>query len=340
MRFKGYIAPLAGLAMLLSACGNDSSTSSGSTELRVLMPAESPLEYPQRVAESRGFFADEGIKSTISYTGGAAEVMQQLVGGQGDIGVSCSSAIVASIEQGFDEIEVIFTQFYGSIYGLSVPEGSSIEDPAELAGKTIGISDAAGGEVPVVRGILAASGLDENDVELLPIGEGTAVALRAIQKGDVDAIGGSFSDFVGLQVQGQGLVPIGGDTLADLPACAVVTTTEFADENREVVEGFLRASARGVLWGQSNPEETLEVLREASPTGYAGELGEQMMDLYVPMMAPVDPEAIGDLSPDSYRAYFDFVGAEVPAGLPELITNEYIDAANDFDRAEVQVAER
>ena len=343
MRFHALAGSLAGCALLLSACGGGDAANSdadGQTKVRVLVPAESPLEYPQRVAEAVGFFAEEDIATTVAYTGGSAEVIQQLVGGQGDIGVTCSSAIVAAIEEGFDQVRPIFTQFYGSIYGLSVPEGSSITDPAQLAGKTVGISDAAGGEVPIVKGILAASGLDENDVDLLPIGEGTAIALRAIEKGDVDAIGGSFSDFVGLQVQGQGLTPIGGETLSDLPACSIVTTKQYIDENPDVVEGFVRASAKGVVWGQKNQEETLDILREGSPTGYDGQLGEDMMSLYMPLMEPVDPAAIGDITPDSYRAYFDFIGAEAPPGLDDLITDEFIADANDFDRTEVENVER
>lgn len=342
MKFNALAGSLAGCVLLMSACGGEeaSSGADGKTEVRVLVPAESPLEYPQRVAEAVGFLAEEDIVTTVSYTGGSAEVLQQLVGGQGDIGVTCSSAIVAAFEEGFDQVRPIFTQFYGSIYGLSVPEGSSITDPAQLVGKTVGISDAAGGEVPIVKGILAASGLDENDVNLLPIGEGTAIALRAIKNGDVDAIGGSFSDFVGLQVQGQGLTPIGGEALSDLPACSIVTTKEYMDENPEIVEGFVRASAKGVVWGQKHQEETLEILREASPTGYEGQLGEDLMSLYMPLMDPVDPAAIGDIGPDSYEAYFDFIGAEAPEGIDELITDQFIADANEFDRTEIENVER
>ncbi len=328
------------MALALSACGGGDDTGGtsdgdGSTELRVLIPAESPIEYPHRVAEAQGFFEEEGLSTTYTYAGGSAEVIQQLVAGRGDVGVSCASAIVAGFQEGFTEVRPVFTTVYGSIFGMAVPGDSDITSVEQLEGRTIGISDPAGGEVPIVRGLMETAGLTEDDVKLLPIGEGTAVALRAVQNGDVDAIGGSFSDFVGLQVQGLDLEYIGGDAISDLPACAVLATEEFIAENREAVEGFLRGSAKGVLWGQENPEETLEILREASPDGFAGDLGAQMVELYLPLMAPKDEERVGDISADSYRAYFDFVETEAPDNLDALISDDLLEPANDFDRAEV-----
>jgi ABC-type nitrate/sulfonate/bicarbonate transport system substrate-binding protein len=329
--------------LALTACGGgDDSTDAASGggegdvgELQVLIPAESPIEYPHRVAESLGFFEEEGLRTSYQYAGGSAEVLQQLVSGRGDIGVSCASAIVAGFEEGFTEIRPVFTTVYGSIFGLAVPGDSDVTSVEELEGATIGISDPAGGEVPIVKGLLRAAGLEESDVNLLPIGEGTAVALRAVQTGQVDAIGGSFSDFVGLQVQGLELETIGDESLDELPACAVVVTDEYMAENEETVEKFLRASAKGVLWGQENPDRVLEILREASPTGYEGQQGEDLVELYLPIMAPTDEERIGDVSPESYEAYFEFIGGTPPAGLADLIDDRFVDPANDFDRSEI-----
>lgn len=335
-RFTGLCAITVATALTLSACAGGSGTDeNGNTEVRVLIPAESPIEYPHRAAQSLGFFADEKITTSYQYAGGSAEVLQQLVAGKGDIGVSCASAIVAGYEEGFTELRPLFTTVYGSIFGMAVPAGSEITAVEDLKGKTVGISDPAGGEVPIVKGLLRSAGLSEQDVKLLPIGEGTAVALRAVQNKDVDAIGGSFSDFVGLQVQGQELTTIGSESLAELPACAVLATDDYIEKNEAIVEGFLRASAKGVVWGQKNPTELLQILREASPTGFEGQLGEDMVDLYLPLMAPREGEAIGHITPDSYQAYFEFIGGTAPEGLTELITDRFIEAANDFEHSEV-----
>lgn len=331
---------IAGL-LALTACGggDDSGQASedGMTEARVLIPAESPIEYPHRVAEAQGYFEQEGIKTSYQYAGGSSEVIQQLVAGNGDFGVTCASAIVDAYAQDFTQIRPVFTTVYGSIFGMAVPEGSDVQDPADLEGQTIGISDPAGGEVPIVRGILKAVGLSEEDVNLLPIGEGTAVALKAIEDGQVDAVGGSFSDFVALRVQGSELRPVGAETIAELPACGVVVTQEYLDENRDLVEGFLRASAKGVVFGQNDPEATLEILREASPDGYEGDLGAGLVELYLPLMAPPEGEPIGAISAESYQRYIDFVGADSPEeDLSDLVVDDLVEPANSFDAAEVE----
>jgi ABC-type nitrate/sulfonate/bicarbonate transport system substrate-binding protein len=326
------------LGSLAGCAGGDSSADTeGKQQVRVLIPAESPIEYPHRVAEAAGYFEEEGIRTSYQYAGGSSEVIQQLVAGNGDVGVTCASAIVDAYAQGFTDIRPVFTTVYGSIFGVAVPEDSDIESPVDLKGLTVGISDPAGGEVPIVRGILNAAGLSESDVKMLPIGDGTAVALKAIRDKKVDAVGGSFSDFVALRVQGLSLRPVGSETIQDLPACGVVVTQKYLDSNRETVEGFLRASAKGVVFGQANPERTLEILREASPDGYKDDLGSNLVELYLPLMNPPADEPIGALTADSYQRYVDFVNAEAPdEDLDTLVNDDLIDPANDFDRDEVE----
>lgn len=305
-------------------------------QVRVLIPAESPIEYPHRVAEALGYFAEEGIATTYEYAGGSSEVIQQIVAGNGDIGVTCASAIVGALEQGFTDIRPVFTTVYGSLFGVAVPDESELQDPAELRGKTVGISDPAGGEVAVVRGILREAGIAEGEVNLLPIGEGTAVSLRAIEQGQVDAIGGSLSDFVALEVQGLELRMLGGEAIADLPACGVIVMADYLESNRDLVEGFLRASAKGVLFGQENPDAMLQILREASPDAYEGETGERLVELYVPLMAPPNEDEVGEISVDSYERYVEFTGADEPQEpLDEVIVEDLIGPANDFDREAV-----
>lgn len=325
-------------SFLLAGCGaDDAASADGKTKVRVLIPAESPIEYPHRVAESVGYFAEEGIATSYEYAGGSSEVIQQLVAGNGDVGVTCASAIVDAYAQGFTQVRPVFTTVYGSIFGMAVPDDSPVQAPEDLDGMTIGISDPAGGEVPIVRGILQSVGLDEDDVEMLPIGDGTAVALRAVREGQVDAVGGSFSDFVALRVQGLDLRPVGGETVSDLPACGVVVTDEYLAANREVVEGFLRASAKGVIYGQHAPDKMLEILRQASPDGYEDDLGANLVELYLPLMAPPEGAPIGEITAESYQTYIDFVGAEAPEeDLATLINGELVEPANDFDDAEVE----
>lgn len=355
-RANTLLAAGALLALLLTACGGTGGQQAGRgeaspedagaaavetpsaaaegdlQEVQVLLPAESPIEYPHRVAEEVGYYAEEGLATSYQYSGGSSEVIQQLIAGNGDIGVTCAGAIIEALSEGFTELRPVFNTVYGSIFGISVPEDSDINAADDLAGKTIGISDPAGGEVPIVRGILREAGLSEDDVNLLPIGEATAVGLRAIEQGQVDALGGSLSDFFGLEVQGLELRPIGGEQIADLPACGVVVTEEYLADNADVVEGFLRATAKGQQFGQESEEATLAILEQVSPEGYGGEEGRLFLEAYLPYMQPPDGEPYGGLTAESYERYFDFASIEAPdVDLAEIVVTDFVEPANDYD---------
>lgn len=310
-------------------------TASDLTPLTVLLPAESPLEYPPRVAEAAGYMAAEGLTTTYQYAGGSSEVIQQLLAGNGDIGFTCSGAIVEALGRGFTELRPVFTMIYQPIFGIRVQEDSPIETIEDLAGMTVGISDPAGGEVPIVKALLRQAGILDQ-VELLAIGEEPAVTIRALENGQVDALGGSLSGFVPVLMQGVELRALEGEGVSNLPACEVVVTAETVEGRPEIIESFLRATAKGVVFGQADPDATLSILREASPDAYSGDVGEALLSQYLPVMDPPDGSPVGDISSEAFETYFDFTGAEEP-GVPltEIVMSDFIEPANEFDEGSV-----
>lgn len=300
--------------------------------LTVLLPVEAPLEYPHRVAEELGYFAEEGITTSYEYSGGSSEVIQQLLAGNGELGVTCTGAVVESVDD-FPEQRYLFTTVYGSIFNIGVPDDSPVQSLEDLRGGTIGISDLAGGEVPVIRGLLQGAGIDpDEDVTLLPIGEATAVGLRALEDGEVDAVGGSIPDFFGLRTQGMDLRVVGGQDIAELPACGVVSTADFVDANPDLIEGFLRATAKGQHFGQVDYQAALEVLRLSGSETFADQNGADFVDVYLPFMAPPS-ETYGTVTPDLFEEFITFVAMDDPGvDLTEVVITEFNEAANDFDR--------
>jgi hypothetical protein len=62
----------------------------------------------------------------------------------------------------------------------------------------VGVGARSSGE-PVVRGIAKSVGVTEQDLDLTPVGDGTALAVRAVEDGQVDAFGGPVDDTVALE---------------------------------------------------------------------------------------------------------------------------------------------
>lgn len=362
-RFNSFIV-LGVLALVLAACtdtgtgdgttttGDQPTTTAGSEEpgttageeattttagaeataMTVLLPVDSPNMYGFRVAAANGYFAEEGLDVTLEFLDGSGAVIQQLIAGNGDIGSVGTGTVAEAIEQGHD-IRAIGNTNYGSVFLLTVPADSDIQTPSDLAGRKVGISEFSGGEVPVVRGIISAAGLEpETDVELVPIGEGTALAVRALQEGQVDAFGGSVNDIVAVEVQGIDLRTLDPGDLSGVPALPLVATQSYIDANPQAVEGFLRAVARGADFGQTNPEETLEILMEQSPEQFVDETGERIFELVLDLWNPPEGTLYHEQSVESWEYFFDIIAVELPEGtdLSQVIVDDFVAAANDF----------
>lgn len=317
------------------ATPEETTTSAGAEmeEVTILLPVDSPNMYGFRVAVANGYFADENLDATLEFVDGSGSAIQQLLGGAGEIASVGTGTVAEALESGFDDIRAIGNTNYGSVFLLTVPEDSEIQSPADLEGARIGISDLSGGEVPVVRGIVSAAGFDvDSDVELVPIGEGTALAVQAIETDQVDAYGGSVNDIVAVEVQGIDLRTLDPGDLSGVPALPLVTTQGFIDENPEVVEGVLRAVARGAEFGQTNPDETLEILMEQSPEQFVDETGERIFELILDLWQPPEGELFHSQSVESWEYFFDVIAVELPEGtdLNTVIVDDFVEAANDF----------
>ncbi|MGH8914938.1 MAG: ABC transporter substrate-binding protein [Acidimicrobiia bacterium] len=340
------------LALLVAACGGDgatdttpvsgtagpeTTTSDALVPIDVMFPVNSPILFGYRVAQEAGYYADEGLEVSMEFLDGGGAVVSQLVAGNGDIANIPVGPVVEAIEEGHTELRAVWNQVYGSIFYMAAPKGSGITTPEDLAGKKVGVSDLSGGEVPIVRGIIETAGLSEQDVELIPIGEGTALAVNAIETGQVDVFGGSINDIIALEVQGLEFDYILPDALLELPASGIVVRQEMVDEHPEVIEGFLRAIAKGFYWAQVNPEATLALIMNVTPEQFTDETGERIFRATIPLNWAPEGTQMGFQSPETWAAYFDFIGAEQPeVDLSTIVTDQFLDAGNDFDQAAVE----
>lgn len=307
------------------------------TTVTVLLPINTPILHGFRVADAAGYFAEEGIEVDFQPLDGGGEVVTQLLAGNGDFANIPVGPVVEAIEQGQTHLRAVWNYVYGSIFYIAVPADSDIETAADLEGRTVGISELSGGEVPVVRGIIQSGGLNpEEDVELVAIGEGTALTVRALEEGQVDAYGGSVNDIVALQAQDLDLRYILPDALLELPASGIVVPQEFIDENRDLVAGFLRAATKGSYWATVDPDATLCVLKEVTPEQFAEPAGEMIFEAVLPITWAPEGTPMGSQSPETWGAYFDFIGAERPdIDLSEIVIDDFIEEANDFDEEAV-----
>jgi ABC-type nitrate/sulfonate/bicarbonate transport system substrate-binding protein len=337
---RALLAALVVLALVAVACGGEDETaSSDGGSVTALMPINSANVYGFKLAEALGYYEDEGLDVTLEYVDGSGEAITQMLAGRGEVSVLGTGTVIEGLEEGHTDLRVIGNVNYGSVFFLTAPEDGDLRSPEDMEGKKIGISELSGGEVPVVRGIVQSAGLDpDTDVELVPIGTGTALAVEAIREGRVDAYGGSINDIVAVEVQGLPLVRILPEILTELPGLPVATTEEFLSSDEDTLVSFMRATTMAQEFGQVNPDAAVSILKEQDPEQYTDETGKLIFEGILPLWRAPEGQLFGEQSVEQWQQFADFIEAELPEGadLSSVIVEDFPERANDYDHEELQ----
>jgi NitT/TauT family transport system substrate-binding protein len=338
---------------VLAACGGSNGgdqaagSEKGPEKLRVAVTDTIlPFYYPWGVAQTQGFWADEGLEVEIlPGSDGSSAMMQQLIGGQADVAHPGPTVVFNAAEEGYgDDMSVFGTWLYRQGFELKVPEGSPITSADQLKGKTIGISEASGGEVPILKATLLDHGLVEGkDYKLLPIGGGEPQTVQAIKNGDVDAYCTANKDFIGMQQTGLSFTDITFPEWSKLTANVFVASPKLVKSNPAILEKYLRGLVKALIFTHEHPEEALQSIKTEFPEAYVDmadsfslewiELTEKRM--YLPEL--VSEKSLFTVDRDGIESYLSFLQGvgDVPADLDldidQLLNEEIAQKANDFD---------
>lgn len=315
MRARTTTAALAAMGMLtFAACGgaaSDGEAGAGS-ELLFLFPTGSVIQYhPWYIAEEMGWFDEEGVSVDLQVGDGSSGIIQQVLAGNADAALPAPSAFMTAVDGGQD-LRWIYQYQYSNIFSLATPEASGIDDPAGLEGGAVGVSDLSGGEVPLIRAVLRGAGLEEGtDVQILEVGEGSALAVENLNNGRVQAYSSNLFDVATIEANGLPMQNILPEDVQSFPANGVVTTGESLDENGEALTSMLRAVVRAVEWSMENPEEAQEMAAEIAPEEFedpaiADAAWEAAVSLKTPP-AELEGELLGTPLRSGWDLYHEFL---------------------------------
>jgi len=317
-----------------------------------MFPVESVNQYhPFYIADKLGYFAEEGLQVSFQDAGGSSAAIQQVIAGNADAALPAPSAFLNAVAQGYD-LRWIYSYQYANIFTLAATEASGITTIQDLKGKRVGVSDLAGGEVPLVRAVLEEAGLSQGaDVQLVPVGDGSALTIEALRTGQVDAYSSNLFDIAAIQAQGIGMVTILPQEAQDFPANGVVVSAQMLEDNREKLAGFLRAVAKGVVYAAANDERAFALAADIRPEEFEDKaIARPSWDVARRLKTPpaaLEDARLGSHYLDGFQAYHDFLrqGTEEEGALPvdvdlsKALDVSLIDAANDFDKAAVESAQ-
>lgn len=251
MKNKAILALIAVGTLTLASCGGGSTTETAPEEAAPVKLFELTVAhanpsciifFPAYVADTQGYFEEEGLSVEIQGLNGSGSVLQAMAAGQAQIGSPGAAPTILANAAGQD-IRYIANTAPGGLFQLVVPEASGITDASGLDGAVIGIATADGNEKNVATSILNAAGV--TNFKTLVVGEG-ATALAGFERGDIDAYAASLDTVAYIENGGLPLTNVTGTATAYLFGNGLAATGEFIDANPEIVAAFLRAMERAV----------------------------------------------------------------------------------------------
>ncbi|MFA9429907.1 ABC transporter substrate-binding protein [Egicoccus sp. AB-alg2] len=282
------------------------------------------------VAQAEGFYAEEGIELTIEPGGPNVDGVALVASGQADIGqLSSSPSLMLAVSEGIP-VKAFATGAQEHPYTyFSMPE-TPLDSAEDLAGLHVGTQ--ATGEI-LLDALLAANDMSRDD-----LADFTAIGaeITPLLAEQVDVWTGWLTNTQQLNQLPEGHHQLRlWDAGVQLYALPYYARTDLIENDPEVLEAFLRATAKGWQFAQDNFDVAIDHLLAAYPNleREAEEEGAQVILEYV-MAETALADGWGAMDPDVWQAQLDlwdelgqFQG-EKPA-LEDIVTLELLDTTAD-----------
>jgi NitT/TauT family transport system substrate-binding protein len=249
----------AGLAALVAgglAASSPAAIAQGAPKKVTIAVATTVLNigYPWlMMPQALGYWKEEGYDVQVQPVGASLQVVQQMIGGNAQLGEINSSVIVQA--NVVTKIPVRAVMMNGVIdTRLSVLEDSPVKEVKDLKGKSIGVFSLASGAIPLLKSYLAANGLDPNtDVHLVPVGLG-AQPVDALRTGKVQALIYWGSANATFENAGLKLRYLSDPAWARIPDFSLVSLQKTIDADPAMVIAIARGAAKASLFAMTNPD--------------------------------------------------------------------------------------
>ncbi|GAA4536064.1 ABC transporter substrate-binding protein [Pseudonocardia xishanensis] len=292
MRSRIVSLAAASLAALIALAGCSSGATATSPDPATPLAVDLRLDWTwgaqhlgYLAADRLGYFAEEGLTTTITEGEGSAVTGTVVGTGQAQFGVMAAGEVLAASSKGLD-VQAVYTVLQSSPTAIVYDADKfTVSTPADLYGHKLGVAPQST-TFKEYEALGQLTGLDRGRITEVSVG---AQIVPALMSGDVDAvIAFSNNQFPQLQLQGKnvGYLNFTDAGMPDTPSAAVVVNKDFAADNPEAVGAFVRAVDRGWTWVAENQAEALRMLGEARPE-VNPEFAAKVLPLFLEGMGPV-----------------------------------------------------
>ncbi len=227
---------------------------------------------PLTIAESLGYFKDEGLDVTIADFAGGSRALQAMIGGSADV-VSGAFEHTINMQVKGQRLRAFVLQGRAPqiVLGVNPKTMPNFKNIAELKGKKLGVTAPGSSTNVLANFVLGKAGLKPGDVSIIGVGAGSG-AVAAMRSGQIDAI--SNLDPVITLLARSGDLKIVSDTRkvaeADkvfggpMPAACLYAPQTFIDKNPATVQALTNAIVRADKWiQQAGPGDIIKAVPES-----------------------------------------------------------------------------
>jgi len=246
LAWRVWVPAFAGTTLSLAAIVTQAPPASAADTIQIgSVDATSANLWPLYIAQSKGYFDAADLKLDVVFSQSNAQVIQQLAAGSYNIAPSAGVVDPIRASEKGAPISIIRILIQAPPYALlAKPAIKSIKD---LKGKTIIIGGAKDVTRIFTERMLEPSGLKSGDYDYIFAGA-TSARFSALQTGAVDAA--ILTVPFNFYAESAGFTNLGFtfDYIPDMPFAAMAVNRTWATGHQKVIERFLAAIQKGVVW--------------------------------------------------------------------------------------------
>jgi NitT/TauT family transport system substrate-binding protein len=260
----------------VSACGGGVSGADGGADtaasdedtLRQVEVGALPIVTlsPIALGVEKGFFEEEGLDVELEMGQGGAALVPAVVSGQQQFAFSNNVSLLLARAQGLPLTIVAAASSAGEDpapidEALVVPKGSPVDSVSDLAGKSLAVNTLNNIVEVANRVTIEAAGLDSDSVDFVEVPFPDMPA--ALANGNVDAA--HVAEPFLTEAVNAGATIIAHpyrEVKPDIHVSSWFTTEEFANQNPEVIDKFLRALEESRKYAAAHEDEVRQFIPE------------------------------------------------------------------------------
>jgi NitT/TauT family transport system substrate-binding protein len=265
LRVAALLAALA-CAAGAAACGDDDDGGGGGGGPATLNVGVIPIAdvAPLYLGIDKGFFEEQQLTIKPQLAEGGAAITPAVLSGDFQIGFSNTISLLIAASEDLP-VQIISQGVLGgktekeAWADLLVLKDGPIKQPKDLEGKTIAVNTLENICEVTIKASLEKDGVAVDTLKFteVPFPDMNA----ALEAGRVDAAC-VVEPFVSQGKAGaaRGIAPFYVRTAPDLTVATYFTSTQYAQQNPEVVDRFVEAMSKSLTYAESHPDEVRQVL--------------------------------------------------------------------------------